>query len=145
LNYYLIILTLVSLGGIGIALWGWQVLRSAQKIRAWPSVEGVIKESGPSSEEDDLLPHIVYGYEVDGQALRSRFEFPSGTQPLPEFAQAYVKKYPVGATVQVFYNPEQVDQSSLEPGAQGDWMILVLGILMAAGGLAALVLNTTSL
>jgi len=140
LNPYLIILTLVTLGGIGISIWGWQILRSSQKVRNWPSVEGIIEESEPSSEQDDLLPHIVYGYEVDGQTLHSNFEFPSGTQPLPEFSQAYVKKYPLGAKVQVFYNPQQTSHSTLEPGAQGDWMVLAIGILMAVGGAIALLI-----
>lgn len=138
MNPYFIILSLTCLGGIAITIWGWLILRSSQKIKNWPCVEGVIEESEPSSEHDDLLPHIVYCYEVDGQALSSNFVFPSGTQPLPEFTQAYLKKYPVAAKVQVFYNPQQAEQSTLEPGAQGDWMILVLGILMAVGGGAAL-------
>ena len=138
MNPYLIILTLVTFGGIGISIWGWQILRNSQKVRHWPSVEGIIEESEPSSEHDDLLPHIVYCYEVDGKALRSSFEFPSGTQPLPEFSQAYIKKYPVGKKVQVFYNPQQTSHSTLEPGAQGDWMVLTVGMLMAVGGAIAL-------
>ncbi len=138
MNPYVIILALVTLGGIAITLWGWQILRNSQKVKNWPSVEGVIETSESSSEHDDLLPHIVYCYEVADQTLRSNFEFPSGTQPLPEFAQAYVKKYPIGAKVSVFYNPQQASQSTLEPGAQGDWMILALGILMTVGGTIAL-------
>ena len=138
MNPYLIILILVTLGGIGISIWGWQILRNSQKMRNWPHVEGVIEKSEPSSEHDDLLPHIVYCFEVDDQALRSNFEFPSGTQPLPEFSQAYLKKYPTGAKVQVFYNPQQPSHSTLEPGAQGDWLIMALGILMTFGGAIAL-------
>ncbi len=138
MNPYLIILILVILGGIGITIWGLQILRNSQKVKNWPSVEGVIEESEPSSEQDDLLPHIVYSYHLDGHALRSRFEFPSGTQPLPEFSQAYIKKYPLGAKVQVFYNPQHTSHSTLEPGSQGDWMILIMGIFMAVGGMIAL-------
>ena len=138
MNPYLIILTLVTLSGIGISIWGWQILRNSQKVRNWPSIEGTIEESEPSSKQDDLLPHIVYRYEVDGQALRSSFDFPSGTQPLPEFSQAYAKKYPVGAKVRVFYNPQLTSHSTLEPGAQGDWMVLAVGIFMAVGGAIAL-------
>lgn len=138
MNPYFIILTLVTFGGIGISIWGWQILRNSQKVRNWPSVGGTIEESKPSSEHDDLLPHIVYCYEVDNQTLRSSFEFPSGTQPLPEFTQAYLKKYPIGEKVQVFYNPQQTNHSTLEPGAQGDWMVLAVGILMAIGGAVAL-------
>ncbi|HHJ80561.1 MAG TPA: DUF3592 domain-containing protein [Candidatus Tenderia electrophaga] len=140
MNPYFIMLTLVIVGGIGITAWGWQVLRKSHKVKQWPSVEGVIEESELSSEQDDLLPHIAYRYDVNGQTLRCVFEFPNGTQPLPEFAQAYVKKYPVGAKVQVFYDPQQMQHSTLEPGSQGDWMILVVGVFMALGGAIALLI-----
>lgn len=138
MNPYIIILAVVTVGGIAITIWGWQALKASQKRRDWPNVEGVIEESAPSSTHDDLLPHIVYRYEISGENLRRTFEFPSGTNPLPEFADTYVKKYPVGAKVRVYYNPHQPQESTLEPGARGDWMILVLGILMVAGGVGAL-------
>lgn len=138
MNAYPIIIGLVILGGIGVTALGWQIMRQSKKVREWPSIEGLIIESEPTSELDELLPHIVYSYKVDDQTLQQTFEFPSGTNPMPEFAQAYVKKYPLDAKVQVFYNPQQPQQSTLEPGAQGDWMVLALGIMMAAGGAAAL-------
>ncbi len=138
MNPYFILLALVTLGGIGITIWGWQILGRSQKVRNWPSVEGVIEVSKLSSEQDDLLPHIAYRYDINDETLRSSFEFPSGTQPLPEFSQTYVRKYPVGARVQVYYNPQHKHQSTLEPGSQGDWMVLVIGVFMAVGGAAAL-------
>ncbi len=109
--------------------------------KKWPNVEGVITASAPGSENDDLLPHIVFSYEVGGQTLSRAFEFPSGTQPLPEFTQAYLKKYPVDAKVRVFYHPKHPDEATLEPGTQADWMIIVIGLLMTVGGVAALIFN----
>ena len=141
MNPYVIMLALVSLGGIAITLWGWQILRTSQMRKKWPSVEGVITASESSSEDDDLLPHIVFCYEVDGQTFSRTFEFPSGTQPLPEFTQAYLKKYPVDAKVRVFYHPQHPDEATLEPGTQADWMILVMGLLMTVGGVAAIIFN----
>jgi len=47
----------------------------------------------------------------------------------------------VGATVRVYYNPEQLNMATLEPGAQGDWMILALGLMMAFGGMIALLVT----
>lgn len=140
MNLYPIILGLVVLGGIGISIWGWRVLAASRKARQWPRVEGVIEEAELSSATNDLLPHIVFSYQVEDKQYRRAFEFPEGTHALPEFAQSYVRKYPVGARVQVYYDPGQADHATLEPGAQGDWMILVLGLLMVVGGLAALLL-----
>ena len=138
MNAYLIILLAVTLGGIGISAWGWRIRLRSQQVSQWPIVEGRIEESTPGAEQNDLLPHILYSYEVGGRPYRKVFEFPSGTHPLPEFTQAYLEKYPVGTIVSVYHNPAQPQDSTLEPATQGDWMILGLGILMTLGGLGAL-------
>lgn len=141
MNLYAIILVIVTLGGIAISMWGWRVLKQTRETGQWPSTGGVIEASEPTSETDDLLPYIVYRYEVNGEVYRSSFEFPAGTNPMPEFAESYVRKYPVGAAVAVFYNPELPEQSTLEPGTRGDWMILALGVLMALGGAISLLVS----
>lgn len=138
MNLYPVILIAVTLGGIGVSLWGWRVLKQAQLTRQWPQTTGMIETSEPGSEHDDLLPHIVYRYRIGNEEYRAPFRFPEGTNPMPEFAASYLKKYPVGAEVTVFYNPEQPQDSTLEPAARGDWMILALGILMLAGGAISL-------
>lgn len=138
MNAYLIILLAVTLGGIGISIWGWRIRQRSQQVVQWPIVEGRIDESTLGAEQNDLLPHILYSYVVGDQSYRKVFEFPTGTHPLPEFTQAYLEKYPVGTIVSVYYNPDQPQDSTLEPATQGDWMILALGILMTVGGLGAL-------
>ena len=51
----------------------------------------------------------------------------------------YAKKYPAGAKASVYYNPDQPDQATLEPGlARGDWMIPAVGIIAMAFGIFAL-------
>ncbi len=137
---YSIIINSVIIGGIGVSVWGWKILRTTQKIKQWPCVDGVIVKSEPTSELDELLPHIDYRYTVNGKSVTHNFKFPSGTNPMPEFAQAYVKKYPLNEKVTVFYNPQQPEQSTLEPGAQGDWMVLALGLLMLMAGVIALLI-----
>ncbi len=138
MNAYFIIILLVIIGGIITSVWGLRVLRASRKTAQWPTVEGVVKESEPVSEHDDLLPHILYQYEVNGQKYDSTVEFPPDTCPLPEFARSYVEKFPVGASVHVYYKPEHPEESTLEPSLQGDWMILAMGLLMAVGGVVAL-------
>lgn len=141
MNLYGIILILVTLAGLAISLWGWLILRQSKQRRQWPSVTGVIEASEPHSEQDDLLPNIVYRYEVGGETYRRSLQFPGGTNPMPEFAQSYVDKYPVGAEVQVYYQPDRPGQSTLEPQTRGDWMILALGILMTVGAAASLLVT----
>ena len=72
-------------------------------------------------------------------AYQRVLEFPGGASSSPELAASYVRKYPVGAKVSVYYNPDQPDQSTLEPGLSGgDWMIPALGVAAMAFGIFAL-------
>lgn len=139
MNYYVIILGLFIIAGFGAILWGWFIIAKARKTLRWPMVEGAIEQSALTSEADDLLPHILFSYTVAAYTYQRTLEFPNGTNPSPELASSYAKKYPVGAKVSVYYNPDQPDQATLEPGlARGDWMIPALGIAAMALGIFAL-------
>ena len=141
MNLYPVILGTVLVGGVIITAWGWKVLARSRKMKSWPITKGIIEHASPSSESNDLLPHIEFSYQVAEKTYQRTFEFPEGTHPLPEFNQAYLDKYPVGKEVNVYFNPEQPETATLEPEAQGDWMILALGIMMIIGGAAALILS----
>lgn len=141
MNYYPIILSLILLGGVAISFWGWRSMQQSRRKAQWPTIAGTIVESEPTSEQDELLPHIVFAYRVDDVDYRTVFEFPKDTNPLPEFAQAYVENYPVGKTVDVFYNPAAPKEATLEPASRGDWMILALGLMMVVGSVIAFVIS----
>lgn len=139
MNYYAIILGLFIIAGLFAVLWGWSIIAKARKTLRWPMVEGTIEQSTSTSEADDLLPHILFSYTVAAYTYQRTLAFPSGTNPSPELATSYAKKYPAGAKVSVYYNPDQPDQATLEPGlAKGDWMIPFLGIIAMALGIYAL-------
>ncbi len=140
MNLYSAILGTVLLAGLGITAWGWKILANSKKIKQWPTTEGIIEES-TEKPELDLLPHIVFSYQIEGKQYQRKFDFPEGTHPLPEFNQTYLKRYPVGKNVTIYYNPEQFETATLEAETQGDWMILALGILMAVGGLITLLIT----
>lgn len=141
MNLYSLILAFVALSGVGVSIWGWRILNTSRKIRQWPCTKGIINTSNSSSPTNDLLPEIIFSYQVNNKQYQREFEFPDGTHPLPEFAKAYNEKYPVGAEVDVFYNPDQPETATLEPGAQGDWMVLSLGIAMTVAGILSLILS----
>ena len=140
MNLYSAILGTVLLAGLGITAWGWKILTNSKIIKQWPTTEGIIEESTEKPEKD-LLPHIVFSYQIEGKQYQRKFDFPEGTHPLPEFNQTYLKKYPVGKNVTIYYNPENAEMATLEAETQGDWMILALGIMMAAGGLITLLIT----
>ncbi len=142
LNPYALILGLFAIAGLLTALWGWSIIVKGRKTRRWPMVEGVIEQSALVADADDLLPHILYSYTVAGQAYRRELEFPGGISPAPEFAASYAGKFPVGAKVRVYYDPEQPERATLEPGpGRGDWMIFVLGLAATVFGVSALLFS----
>lgn len=121
---------------------GWVMIARGKKTSKWPTVEGVIEKSQPSSDGDDLFPHIVFRYTVSGHSYEREMEFPSGIHPTPIFAARYVNKYPEGAKVLAYYNPEQPDQATLEPDlARDDWLILVMGIVATVIGIGFLIFS----
>ncbi len=141
MNLYPVILLVVTLGGVVLSVWGWKVLAKSREAGGWPTTTGVIRESQLRSKTNDLLPHIVFDYQFEGREYSRVFEFPEGTHPLPEFTQSYLNKYSVGKEVVVYCQPQRPENATLEPGAQGDWMILALGILMAVGGAITLLVS----
>lgn len=135
-NPYSIILGLFILGGLVASAWGLRVLIVARKSLKWPFVEGVIEESSLSSEGDDLLPHIMYSYTVEQQYYRQLLRFSGDITPSQEFAKSYVEKYPAGVHVKVYFNSENPEISTLEPGpGKGDWLILSIGLSMFIFGM----------
>jgi len=127
-NPYTIILGLFTAAGLATSLWGFAVIHKARRTARWPYIAGTIEKSNMSSEHDDLLPDICFSYIIADQTYLKNIEFPSGTTPTREFSKAYVEKFPAGMSVNVYYNPDNPEQATLEPGLQaGDWMIFAFG------------------
>lgn len=142
LNPYALILGLFALAGLLTTLWGWSIIVKGRKTLRWPATEGVIEQSAPAADADDLLPHILFSYTVVGQTYRRELEFPGGISPVPEFAASYAGKFPAGAKVQVYYDPGHPERATLEPGpARGDWMIFALGLVATVFGASALLFS----
>lgn len=129
MNPYTFILVMFIIAGFGVTVWGAMVMARSRRSLGWPKAEGVIEVSDAAGGADDLLPRIEYSYTVGAQRYRRHIEFPSDLTPTPEFGRSYVARYPTGAQVQVFYDPESPEKATLEPGmGHGDWMILAIGI-----------------
>ena len=142
LNPYALILGLFTFAGLLTTLWGWSIIVQGRKTLRWPAAEGVIEQSAPAADADDLLPHILFSYTVAGQTYRRELEFPGGISPAPEFAVSYAGKFPVGAKVQVYYDPGQPECATLDPGpGRGDWMVFALGLAATVFGVSALLFS----
>ncbi len=139
MNYYVLIIAGFIIVGLMITAFGWRAFQKGKATQQWPSVSGKVSETRLASEENDLLPDIRFNYTVNENHYEGRVEFPPGTMPMPGFADNQLEKYPLGSEVAVYYNPQQPQQSTLEPGrATDDWLILAIGIGFTIIGLCAM-------
>jgi hypothetical protein len=129
LNPYTIIISLFIIAGLLTTMWGLWIIVQGRKTLQWPSVEGVIQESDIASDKDDLLPHILFRYSVGQANYEQTMQFPGDITPTQEFATSYVQKYPAGSRIPVYYDPENPEIATLEPGpGKGDWLVFAMGL-----------------
>jgi hypothetical protein len=111
------------IGGIGYFLYkrNQQSMAYRQSTQTWLSTTGTVlmssvqwKHTGNSSS---TYPVVVYQYEVNGQRYQSQ-RIKAGEQFLNVRvmgqADATVNRYPIGATVTVYYDPKNPAESVLE-------------------------------
>ncbi len=132
-----------------------------QKLRGnlaakWPSTSGIMLKAelfehitktktstNRISTFSSYEPLVEYRYTVDGKILTGN-RIAIGLTRLPlEKAQEFVDKYPVGATVPVYYNPKNTKESRLDVAAAGATPAVTIGIVIVVAG--ALWLAVTSL
>lgn len=125
----------------------WRRVRRAVGSRTWPSTQATIVVSGIAKDRVGTqhmriyLPHVEYDYAVNNQTYRGK-TFAEGIDKLvwftgnPERARAWADRYPEGATVTIYYDPQCPKHACLER-SRGNF-ILAYGIPLAclAGGLA---------
>ena len=124
LGYLGIFVALIGLVGM---LWGGLAHRSARAAVAaaerWPSAPGKIlatepqRRGGSSGRNQYYVPLVRYSYVVNGREREgSRLRFGYTSARSRGGAEAMLAPYPVGAEVKVRYDPDNPDQSVLEPG-----------------------------
>jgi hypothetical protein len=101
-------------------------------VSQWPSTMGnvVMSTIDRRSSDDGYTdyPVVQYGYQVNGQSYQ-------GTKlaPGPEVggtgARKVVAKYPAGAQVMVFYNPQNPGDAVLERKAPAQWLMWLMLVL----------------
>jgi len=87
---------------------------------------------------------IRYGYEVDGHRFESdAVSFSDASAKSRNMADEYVKKYPVGSSVTVFYEDGNPSFAVLEPENKDSGFLIGCGILLALGLLLPVALIPT--
>jgi hypothetical protein len=113
-----VILIFGLVGGIIFVTWQFNKKRNAEAA-TWPSVKGEIRYSATEEVRgDDDISHsaaVQYNYVVDGKPyVGNRILYGNTTFSNPRDAQKLCDKYPVGATVDVYYDPKKPSRCVLE-------------------------------
>jgi len=128
---------LILVGGVVAFGFGKPIINDAKQSENWPTVAGEIVRSrvvnSRNSDGDKMYSaEIEYRYEVDGQEHKSnRVAFGGdGSSSSTSMAKKVTRRYPVGKTVDVYYDPDLPADSVLETGTS--WSsYMVFGIGMA--------------
>jgi hypothetical protein len=137
--------------GITIVIPGADDIRDGWASRSWPTVRGLVTGSTVSADDSDDITlyraSVTYEYTVDGrQYVGSQIRFFDEGYSDPQPARDKAVQYPVGASVDVYYSPEDPSSAVLEPGASqiGLWAspglggcCALAGLLIAAGSLVS--------
>ena len=104
--------------------------RKMAAVSQWPSTMGTVMmstiESRSSSEGGYTeYPAVQYSYQVGGQAYQS-MKLAPGPEVGGSGARKVVERYPVGAQVMVFYNPQNPSDAVLEKKAPAQWLMWIL-------------------
>ena len=131
---------LVGLIGLGVFLLGVFKVRKLRASQSWAVAMGTIVESSVQESfnrgSDDLpdswsyTPVIRYQFQAQGQTIvgdRSGFDRKSYSKK-PD-AQAVVARYPRGAQVNVFFDPEKPADSVLQRTSGSAWVFVVVGLV----------------
>ena len=127
IGFVLIILNAIFLGIIFF------LRRKMAAVSQWPSTMGTVNSSylerRSSSEGGSTnYPVVQYSYQIGGQSYQS-----SKLAPGPDVggtgAGKVVARYPVGAQVMVFYNPQNPSDAVLERKAPAQWLMWLLLIV----------------
>ena len=107
--------------------------RKMAAVSQWPSTMGTVKMSTieqRSSSEGGYTdyPVVQYSYQVGGQAYQS-YKLAPGPEVGGTGARKVVDRYPAGAQVMVFYNPENPSDAVLERKAPAQWLMWLLLIV----------------
>ncbi len=139
--------------GFGVAFYvGKPILNNANASSDWPSVSGVITTSRVTTSRSDgstmYSADVVYDYTVEGQKYTGDNVFFGGNYSTSSSSgiNKIVNRYPKGKTVKVFYDPNEVGNSVLEPGTTwSSYMVYGVGLLFLVIGVLVLLSSITTI
>ena len=134
-----VILNLIFLGII------FNTQRKMNAVKTWPSAMGTVTTSylehrrSSNNKGSVNYPVVQYSYQVGGQRYEGSKIAP-GMEVGGTGAGKVVERYPAGAQVMVFYNPQNPSDAVLETKAPAQWVmwLVLLFIDLMLCGMAGL-------
>jgi hypothetical protein len=120
---------LAGLLAIGLGFW---LRHMNARTTGWPMVKGRVMTSRLENDQDgNPTPYVKYRYKVQGQEHESeQVSYQVKSARSGTGATDLIARYPVGKSVDVFYDPDQPGRAVLERGASNLWIALVgVGLL----------------
>ena len=119
------------------------IVSKDRKTKDWPSVLGTIISSSLKKERRArigngnhselytlIIPHIKYTYTVNGTIHEnSRIGYGDYTRRTDGFSKKLMERFPHGATVPVYYDPANTNESVLEKKSTNSYVMYFSSIL----------------
>ena len=128
IGFFLLVLNVIFLGIIFF------MRRRMAAVSQWPSTLGTVNASylerrhSSSDSGSTNYPVVQYSYQIGGQGYQS-----TKLAPGPEVggtgAGKVVERYPAGAQVMVFYNPQNPSEAVLERKAPAQWLMWLILVI----------------
>jgi hypothetical protein len=128
LNYLRIVFSVLA---VGLIILGLLTMRETSRSRGWAKVDGKVVASNVNQftgrSGRTYRPMVIYAYSIGPvRFMSSRIAFHPLASSSRSAATEFVERYPVGKTVQVFYDPQDPEQAVLEPGSN-PWVPIIAG------------------
>jgi hypothetical protein len=93
----------------------------AVKSNSWPTATGIILSSQvikPSGKSTKYIADIKYSYKSNNKEYHSNKFNASNARGISGWARNVVKQYPINSSAKIYYNPDNPEDSVIEPGLQ---------------------------
>jgi hypothetical protein len=126
-------LIIIALIGVALTFLGFTKIRKATEAKKWPVTNGIVTRSEVSGTIK-YYPSVTYTYTVNNVVYNSNsisnINFNTKNRRVVE---EFLKKYPSGSEIKVYYNGSEPSEALLEPGINtGNIFLLAFGIILLA-------------
>jgi hypothetical protein len=126
-------LVIMVILGLALTFLGYTKFKKAMDSKGWPVASGLVTGSEVAGAIK-YNPSVTYTYTVDSVAyssnIISNMNFNTKKRSVVE---EFLKKYPSGAEINVYYNASEPSKALLEPGVNsGNILLLAFGIIVLA-------------